>query len=148
MPGVVTGRILHVNLTTGALEDEYPPESFYRTYGGGSAMGVYYLLKEMPRGVDPLSPENVLTFFVSPSTGPPISGQSRLTVNARSPLTDGVGDSQCGGFFPAALNYAGFDGIVVTGRAEPVYLWLHDGEAELRPAGTCGARSRVRSTGC
>src|SRR5690606_14100539 len=64
-----------------------------------------------------------------------ISGQSRATVNAKSPLVDGIGDSQMGGFFPAEMKFAGFDGVVVTGRAEqPVYLWLHAGQAELRPA--------------
>jgi aldehyde:ferredoxin oxidoreductase len=68
-------------------------------------------------------------------TGAPISGQSRMSANARSPLVDGIGDSQCGGFFPAELKFAGFDGLVITGQAaDPVYLWLHDGEAELRPA--------------
>ena len=136
MPGVVTGRILHVNLTTGTLEDEYPPESFFRTYLGGSAMGLYYILKGMQPGTDGLDPSNVLTVMDSLLTGAPIAGQSRVTVNARSPLVDGIGDSQAGGFFPAELRFAGFIGLVITGRAaEPVYLWLHDGEAELRPAG-------------
>jgi aldehyde:ferredoxin oxidoreductase len=72
---------------------------------------------------------------VGPATGTPISGQSRMTAVAKSPLTDAIGDSQCGGFLPAEIKFAGFDAIVVRGRAEePVYLWLHDGEAELRPA--------------
>ena len=56
-----------------------------------------------------------------------------MCVNARSPLEDGIGDSQCGGFFPAELKFAGFDGIVFTGKAPTYqYLWIHDGEAELR----------------
>jgi len=136
MPGAVTGRILHVNLTTGDLRVEEPPESFFRTYLGGSAMGLYYILRDLPPGTDAFDPANVLTFFDSLVTGYPIAGQSRVTVNSRSPLVDGIGDSQAGGFFPAELRFAGFLGIVVTGRAaEPVYLWLHDGEAELRPAG-------------
>ncbi|HET7011916.1 MAG TPA: aldehyde ferredoxin oxidoreductase family protein [Anaerolineales bacterium] len=130
-----TRRILHVDLTTGSLTHETPPESFYRTYLGGSAMGLHYILKDLKAGVDPLGPENVLTLMVSVLTGAPISGQSRMTANALSPLVDGVGDSQCGGFFPAEMRFAGFDGVVVTGlAAEPVYLWLHDGQAELRPA--------------
>ena len=142
MPGVVTGRILHVNLTTGTLEDEYPPESFFRTYLGGSAMGLYYILKGMQPGTDGLDPSNVLTVMDSLLTGAPIAGQSRVTVNARSPLVDGIGDSQAGGFFPAELRFAGFLGLVITGRAaEPVYLWLHDGEAELRPAGHLWGRT-------
>ena len=136
MPHGYTGRILHVNLTTGELIVEQPDEKFYRKYMGGSAMALTYLLNQMPAGVDPLGPDNVLAFFLSVITGAPISGQSRLTVAAKSPLTGCIGDSQCGGFFPAQMKFAGFDGIVVKGRSpKPVYLWLHDGHAELRDAG-------------
>jgi len=130
-----TRRILHADLTAGRLTTESPPESFYRTYLGGSAMGLHYILKSLKPGIDPLGPDNVLTLMDSVLTGAPISGQSRMTANALSPLVDGVGDSQCGGFFPAEMRFAGFDGLVITGcAAEPVYLWLHDGQAELRPA--------------
>ena len=129
------GRILHVDLTTGKIHVETPDESFYRKYMGGSALCLYYLLRTMPAGVDPLSAQNVLAMAVGPMTGVPISGQSRLTVAAKSPLTGMVGDSQSGGYFPAELKFAGFDAMIVYGRAErPVYLWLHDGEAELRDA--------------
>jgi aldehyde:ferredoxin oxidoreductase len=131
-----TGQILQVDLSTGSVEIERPPESFYRTYLGGSAMGLYYILRDVPAGTDGLDPANVLTMMDSLLTGAPIAGQSRITMSARSPLTDGIGDSQGGGFFPAELRFAGFTGIVIRGRApEPVYLWVHDGEAELRPAG-------------
>ena len=136
MPYGYAGRILHVDLGRGTLEIENPPESFYRRYLGGSAMGLHYLLERIRPGTDPLGPENVLTLMVGITTGAPISGQSRMCANALSPLTDGIGDSQCGGFFPAEMKFAGFDGIVASGRSpEPVYLWLHDGQAELRPAG-------------
>jgi aldehyde:ferredoxin oxidoreductase len=135
MPYGYNGKILHVNLTTGELGVEEPEEKFYRKYMGGSALGLYYLLKEMPAGADPLGPDNVLVLALSVITGAPISGQSRLTAAAKSPLTGGVGDSQCGGFFPAELKFAGFEAIVVKGRApQPVYLWIHDGQAELREA--------------
>jgi aldehyde:ferredoxin oxidoreductase len=135
MPHGYNGKILHVNLTTGDLTIEEPEEKFYRKYMGGSAMGLYYLLKEMPAGVDPLGPDNILALCLSVITGAPISGQSRMTAAAKSPLTGGIGDSQCGGFFPAEMKFAGFDGIIIKGKAEkPVYLWIHDGEAELRGA--------------
>jgi aldehyde:ferredoxin oxidoreductase len=142
MPGSLGGRILHVDLTTGTLRVEEPPESFFRTYLGGSAMGLYYILRQLQPGTDAFDPANVLTFMDSVLTGAPIAGQSRVTVNGRSPLVDGIGDSQAGGFFPAELRFAGFIGLVITGRAaEPVYLWLHDGEAELRPAGHLWGRT-------
>ncbi|MEW6566899.1 MAG: aldehyde ferredoxin oxidoreductase family protein [Chloroflexota bacterium] len=130
-----TRRILHADLTQGRLEVEAPPETFYRKYFGGSAMGMYYIVKQTPPGVEAFAPENVLTLMLSVLTGAPISGQSRMTANARSPLVDGIGDSQCGGFFPAEMRFAGFDGVVIRGKSpRPVYLWLHDGQAELRPA--------------
>jgi len=125
-----------VNLTTGDLTVEEPEEKFYRKYMGGSAMGLYYLLQEMPAGVDPLGPDNILALCLSVMTGTPISGQSRMTAVAKSPLSGGIGDSQCGGFFPAELKFAGFDAIIIKGKApKPVYLWIHDGQAELRDAG-------------
>ena len=135
MPYGYHGRILHVDLTTGKIEVEEPDETFYRKYMGGSAMGAYYLLKHTPPGADPLGPENTLSLMVGVVTGAPFPGQSRVCATAKSPLTGLVGDSQAGGFWPAELKAAGFDGIVLHGRTEsPVYLWVHDGEAELRDA--------------
>lgn len=135
MPYGYHGKVLHVYLNDLSLEVETPPESFYRFYMGGSAMGAYYLLKHTPAHVDPLSSENTLVLTLSVLTGAPISGQSRLTAVAKSPLTDAIGDSQSGGFFPAELKFAGYDALVIHGKAEkPVYLWIHDGEAVLRPA--------------
>lgn len=135
MPNGYNGRILHVDLTKGALEVEEPNEAFYRKYLGGSAMGMYYILRDMPKGADPISPENVLTLMAGVTTGAPISGQSRLNANAKSPISGGIGDSQSGGFFPAELKFAGFDGIVLKGRsAKPVYLAIIDGKYELRDA--------------
>ena len=135
MPYGYNGKILHVDLSKGELQVETPEERFYRKYMGGSALGLYYLLREMPPRADPLGPENVLVLAASVITGAPISGQSRLTVTARSPLTGAVGDSQGGGFFPAEMKFAGFDAIVIRGRASrPVYLWIHAGRAELRDA--------------
>ena len=131
-----TNRILHVDLSSGTLTVETPGEAFYRKYIGGSAMGLYYILQENQPGLDGLDPRNVLTLMLSGPAGAPVPGQSRMNATARSPLVDGIGDAQCGGFFPAELKFAGFDGIVLRGRAEkPVYLWIHDGQAELREAG-------------
>jgi len=135
MPYGYSGKILHVDLTSGAVRAEGPSEQFYRRYFGGSALGLYYLLRNSPADVDPLGPDNTLVLALSVLTGVPISGQSRVTAVAKSPLTGAVGDTQGGGFWPAELKFAGFDAIVLRGRAEqPVYLWVHDGEAELREA--------------
>lgn len=130
-----TGKILHVDLSKSKFSIEEPSEEFYKTYIGGSAMGTYYLFKNTPAGADPLGPENTLTIMLSAPTGASISGQSRMTATAKSPLTGLIGDSQVGGFFPAELKFAGFDGIVFTGKSpKPVYLWVHDGEVQIRDA--------------
>lgn len=136
MPYGYSGRILHVDLSKAALTVEEPTEVFYRTYFGGQAMGLYYILKQMPRGSDALGPDNVLAVTLSVLTGAPVSGQSRVNANAKSPLTGAIGDSSAGGFWPAAAKAAGFDGFIIKGKSEtPVYLWVHDGQAELRDAG-------------
>lgn len=129
------GSILHVDLTRRGVWIEHPGEEFYRKYMGGSAVGVYYALAEMPAGIDAFDPRNVLVFATSPTTGAPVSGASRFNVTAKSPLTGAIGDSQAGGFWGAELKHAGFDAVVITGRSsKPTYLWIHDGAAELKDA--------------
>lgn len=135
MPHGYHGKILQVDLTTGRLQVQEPDETFYRKYMGGSAMGAYYLLKHTPAGADPLGPENTLSLMLSVITGAPISGQSRIAATAKSPLSGLADESTAGGFFPAELKFAGFDGIVIRGQApKPVYLWVHDGQAALHDA--------------
>jgi len=131
----VTGVLYLVDLTHGKIRTETIDELTYRKYPGGSALATYLLWKHCPAGIDPLGPENVLVMAVSPLTGLPISGQSRMTAAAKSPITGGVGDSQCGGFFPAEMKKAGADAILFFGAApKPVYLYLKNGRAELRSA--------------
>jgi aldehyde:ferredoxin oxidoreductase len=131
----LTATIHHVDLTRGTVETKTLPEDVYRRYPGGSALAAYLVMQQIQPGADPLGPDNVLVMAVSPLTGLAISGQSRMTACARSPLTGAIGDSQCGGFFPAEMRAAGTDAFVFTGQSpEPVYLWFHDGTAELRPA--------------
>ncbi len=135
MPYGFNGKILRVDLSSRTLDVEEQPEEFFRFFLGGSALNLYYLLKEMPAGVDAFDPDNMIAFSVGVATGVPLSGQSRVTVSAKSPLTNGIGDSQAGGFWPAKLKFAGFDAIIVKGRASsPVYLWVRDGQAEIRDA--------------
>lgn len=135
MPYGYNGRILKVDLTSRSWQVEEPGESFYREYLGGSGIGLHYILKGLPAGADPLGPENILTFAVSVVTGAPFSGNARICANAKSPLTGAIGDSQAGGFFPAQMKAAGYDAIILKGRASsPVYLWIKDGAVEIRDA--------------
>ena len=129
------GKILWVDLTNSKLRTEEPPDAFYRRYIGGNGFVGYYLLKQVPKGVEAFGPENVLIFATGTITGIPVAGAGRSCVGAKSPLTGGYGEADVGGFFGAEQKRAGFDAIIVQGRAPtPVYLWVHDGEAEIRPA--------------
>jgi aldehyde:ferredoxin oxidoreductase len=129
------GRVLRVDLSRRSTSVEEPEEEFYRTYYGGWGFVAYYLLKELEAGIDPLGPENKLIVALGPVTGMPLGGSGRNAIGAKSPLTGGFGEADVGGFFGAELKHAGFDAIVVEGKAEaPVYLWVHDGEVEIRDA--------------
>ncbi|MCD6088395.1 aldehyde ferredoxin oxidoreductase family protein [Candidatus Bathyarchaeota archaeon] len=135
MPYGYLGRILRVNLSKDKLSIEYPDEIFYRRYLGGEGFVAYYLLKELKPGIDPLGPENKLIFAAGPVTGVPIAGNSRNSIGAKSPLTGGFGESEVGGYWGAELKHAGFDAVIIEGKASsPVYLWIHNGEAEIRDA--------------
>jgi aldehyde:ferredoxin oxidoreductase len=130
-----TGKILRVDLSTGALDVEQLSEEFYRLYPGGKALAGYILLNEMPAGVDPLSPENVLVIANGLLTGAPVSTATRYVVSARSPLTMGYGESEAGGFWGPELKMAGWEAVVVKGKApKPVYLWINGDHAEIREA--------------
>ena len=129
------GKILRVDLSRGELSVEEHDELWYRTYMGGACVGAYYLLHELAPGVDPFDPANIMVFAPSIVTGTPAPGFSRHSVISKSPLTGLIGDSQAGGFWGPELKAAGFDAIVVAGKSsKPVYLWVHDGEFELKDA--------------
>jgi aldehyde:ferredoxin oxidoreductase len=134
-PGGYNGQILRVNLSTGSITFEKVPADFWRQYLGGAGFVAYHLWKELKAGVDPLGPENILIFALGPVSGYVLPGASRNCIGAKSPLTGGIAKSECGGFWMAELKRAGCDAIVVEGRASgPVYLWVHDGQAEIRDA--------------
>lgn len=130
-----TGRILRVDLSNKKTWVEEHDDAFYRTYLGGRALTAYYLLRETSPGLDPLGPENLLVMAPGPLTGAPFSGQGRNGFGAKSPLTGGFGNAEAGGYWGAELKRAGFDAVVVAGRAEkPVYLWIKDQQVEIRDA--------------
>lgn len=130
-----TGKILHVNLTEEKFHIEEPGEKFYRKYMGGSLIGGYYVFNNMDAKIDPMSKENVIVFSLGPATGAAISGASRHSVTTKSPLTNTIASSEAGGYWGPELKFSGFDAIVIYGAAsKPVYLWIHDGECEIRDA--------------
>lgn len=129
------GQILRVDLSCGEIDIQQPDPLFYRRYFGGRGFAGYFLLKELSPGIDPLGPENCLVFASSVLSGVAVPGLSRFSVAAKSPLTGGFGDSEAGGWWGPELKRAGFDAIIIKGRSpKPVYLWIHDGIAELEDA--------------
>jgi aldehyde:ferredoxin oxidoreductase len=129
------GTILRVDLSAGRTSVESFEEPFWRQYPGGRALAAYLLLRECSAHVDALGPDNVLILAAGLLTGAPVSTATRFTAVARSPLTGGFGESEAGGFWGPELKMAGFDAIVLTGRApEPAYLWIGDGVVEIRDA--------------
>ncbi|HGJ64276.1 TPA: aldehyde ferredoxin oxidoreductase, partial [bacterium] len=128
-------KVLRIDLSEHKIDIEEPEEYIYHTYLGGAALAVHYLLKELPKGIDPFSPENIIVFTCSVITGAPISGASRFTVASKSPLTGGYGESEAGGWWGPELKKAGFDAIIIKGKSlNPVYIWIHDGEVEIKDA--------------
>ena len=128
-------KILHVSLGDRRTWIEEPGDAFYRRYGGGRGLIAHYLLQHVPRGADPLGPDNILIFAPGVITGAPVPGAGRHSVGAKSPLTGGFGESESGGYWGAELKRAGWDGIVVHGVSpSPVYLWINDGAVEFRDA--------------
>jgi len=129
------GKILRVNVTTGAVNVEPLPEKLVKEYIGGRGIGAKLLYDELAPGIDPLSPENKLIFMSGPLGGTAAQSCSRWIVTTKSPLTGGMFRSCCGGWFGVELKQAGFDVLIVEGRAEnPVYIWIKDDRVEIRPA--------------
>lgn len=128
-------RILRIDLTKKTIKIEEPGPRLYRIYMGGRNLALHYLLTELNPGVDPLSPENKLIFMTSVVTGTPIAGQARHTAASLSPLTGGLADSQCGGWWGAELKFTGHDGIILEGRSpDPVYILIEDEKVQILPA--------------
>lgn len=129
------GRLLRVDLTKGKVSFEPLDMEIARGFIGGRGLGIRYLLKEVPPQCDPLGPENKLFFMTGPLTGTAAPTGARYMVTTKSPLTGAVTCSNSGGRFPAMLKAAGVDGVIVEGVSEePVYLFIREGEAEIRPA--------------
>jgi aldehyde:ferredoxin oxidoreductase len=130
-----TGQYLRVDLTKGSAAAQELPLAWAEGYLGGNGIGTRILWEEVPPEVDPLSAENRLIMAPGLLGGTLMPNCGRLEVIAKSPLTGIYGDANAGGFLAPEIKYAGYDLIVVQGRADkPVYLLVEGGRAELREA--------------
>jgi aldehyde:ferredoxin oxidoreductase len=135
VPSGYNGKILRVNLSSGKVDTETIDEEFCRTLIGGAGFIAHVLLHEIEPGTDSLSAKNKLVFATGPVTGIALPGSGRHCVGAKSPLTGGIAKSEAGEFWGAELKRAGFDAVIIEGRApKPVYLWINKGEVRIKDA--------------
>ncbi|HEY3367499.1 MAG TPA: aldehyde ferredoxin oxidoreductase family protein [Symbiobacteriaceae bacterium] len=141
-------NLAHIDLTGGSVSYSPIPENLTRKYIGGRGLGVKFVFDNGP-AVDALSPDNLLCFMNGPVTGSPVNMSGRLAVVTKSPLTGTVTDSHMGGFAAARLRWAGFDGLLVKGKAaKPTYLLCQNGKVSLHDASTywgLGVRATVKA---
>ncbi len=129
------GQLLWVNLSDGQVRDEPLNPEHVEKFVGGSGLATRYLYDLIRTDTDPLGPDNPLIIMPGPLTGTRAPLCGRHTLVARSPLTGLLGESNVGGFVGAELRHAGYDGIVISGVSPaPAWLYVHDGQAELRNA--------------
>ena len=134
MPDYAFG-ILNVDLNSGVTSHSEVALKDIRAFLGGSSLGAQILFPWLRADLDPLSPEAPLLFLTGPMTGTMGTSVGRYVICAKSPATKLWGESNVGGYFGPELRSTGYDGLLISGRAsEPVYLWIHEGEVDMRPA--------------
>lgn len=127
--------ILRIDLSSGKIENFVVPVEFERDYLGGASLAARLLWDSLTRELDPLSPQSPLLILNGPLSGTAGPTVGRFVVCGKSPATGLWAESNCGGFFGPELRMAGWDGVWISGKAEkPVYLWIKDGEVEIRDA--------------
>mgnify|MGYP000294847414 CR=1 FL=1 len=135
MLGGYHGKMLFVNLTDKTLTEEAMKDKMARKYLGGYGIGARILYERMPKGADPLGADNILGFITGPVNGTKALFGGRYTIVHKSPVTGGWNDANSGGQFAPALKKTGYDAVFINGISDkPVYLWIHDGQAELKDA--------------
>lgn len=133
--GGYVGKILRVDLTSECLTEEHLNEATLRKWLGGDGLGAKYLYEEVLPGVESLDPENRLIVTSGPLGGTSLQGSGTFSVVTKNCISGGASTSQANGFFGAFMKFSGFDGFIVQGSAKRwLYLYLHDGVAELRDA--------------
>ncbi len=130
-----TGKILRINLSKGLAQSEPLNEEWAKAYIGGKGLSIKYLYEELEPGVDPLSEDNKLILMTGPLTGTIVPNSGKLAIAAKSPATGTILDCSIGGAFAPEIKYAGYDAIIIEGKATiPVYIYIEDDRVELRSA--------------
>lgn len=130
-----TNKVLRVDLTTGKATTEPLNMEWARDYLGGKGLSIKYLYEELKPGIDPLAAENKLILMTGPLTGTIVPNSGKLAIASKSPATGTILDCSIGGHVAAELKYAGYDAVIIEGKAkEPVYLMIDDEKIELHNA--------------
>ena len=138
------GSILRVDLSKGTFKKELTPSALARDFIGGRGFGIYFLLKEVPQGADPLGPENKIFISSGPISGMMIPGGGKCDWTTKAPLTGGYASASMGGHFTAEMRYAGLDSIILEGVSQkPVYLLIDDDKIELRDAADLWGKNTI-----
>ena len=146
MPTGYMGKILMVNLSDATFEEQQIPDSVYEKFLSGAGLGGFILYNNIPADADPLGPDNILGFVSGLLTGTGSLFTGRWTAMAKSPLTGGYGDANCGGTFSPAIKRCGYDGIFFKGISDkPVYLYIRNGKAELKDAGLLWGKDAIET---
>jgi aldehyde:ferredoxin oxidoreductase len=130
------GKILRVDLTSGKISTEPLSEKIAREYIGGIGLGIRLLMDNSKPGTDPFDPDNPIIYLTGPLSGTlgPTGGNSYAVVS-KSPATGGIGNAESHGFFGPDLKRAGYDAVIITGKAPALsYLWIDDDKVEIRNA--------------
>lgn len=129
------GKLLRINLTTGNIKVEDLDFELAKKYVGGRGLGTKILFDEIDPKICALSPENKIIFINGPMTGTPTPTGGRYMVVTKSPLSGTIASSNSGGTWGARLKYAGYDGIIVEGKAtNPVYIKIDEDKVEIKDA--------------
>ncbi len=140
------GKVLHVDLSTGEFREEKVPDEVYERFLSGAGLAAKILFDKIPKGADPLGPDNVLGFLSGLLTGTGSLLTGRWMVAGKSPLTQGYGEANCGGTFSPAIKRCGYDGIFFRGISKkPVYLRIVDKKIELVDAGHLWGKDAVEA---
>lgn len=133
--GGYTGKILRIDLTEKTYKEEPLPEDVAKDFMGAAGFCIKYIFDEVPGDADPLGPENKLVYAVGPFTGTGVPCTSRMAIGAKSPGTGAMGLCMTGGYFPLEFKRAGYDAVIIEGKAEvPTYLWIKNGKVTFRSA--------------
>lgn len=136
MGNLYGGTILRIDLTSQEIKRQ-PTLDYADDYIGGRGINCRILYEEMDENAHPLDPDNIIIFGVGPLTGTMFPGSSRVDVMTRSPVTDLIGNANIGGEWGAEFKYAGYDHLVLSGKAEqPVYIFIENDLVEIRDAKT------------